>query len=429
MSRISKTYNIADTDDFRKKLSAFADTFTVFALPDSCHNTVYGATTFDYALAAGVRHILVAQAGNAFEQLKQFRATYPDYCFGFLGYDLKNETEKLFSQNYDGMDWPDLVFFVPEIYLEVKDQTCTIYLLEDSDLQHDALFKAITNFKFTTLPSDVTPLIERIPGERYLQKVRDIRHHIAEGDIYELNFCQEFYCSGTIDAVAIFNKLCVLSAAPFSVLFKWNNRYLISASPERFLKKSGNIVVSQPIKGTHKRSADKVLDEEYKNKLFHSIKDRAENVMIVDLVRNDLAKYAKTGSIKVVELFGIYSFQQVHQMVSTINAELNDDTNSIDVIKAAFPMGSMTGAPKMMAMQLIEQYEATKRGLFSGAFGYFTPNGDFDFNVIIRSIQYHAITSYISVQTGGAIVYDSIAEDELAECYVKLDALRKVLAE
>lgn len=425
--RISKTFAIADTDEFRKKLSVYADTFDVFALPDSCGNTVYGSTTFDYALAAGVRHILVAQSGNAFEQLKQFRATYPDFCFGYFGYDLKNETEVLFSKNFDGMDWPDMVFFIPEIYLEVKGSACTIFLFEDNNLQHESIFTAIQSTTYIEKPSAVTPLQQRIPAERYLQKVRDIKHHIAEGDIYELNFCQEFYSSGNLDAVSVYNNLCEKSKAPFSVLFKWENRYLISASPERFLKKQGSKVMSQPIKGTHQRSADAALDEQYKNNLFHSIKDRAENVMIVDLVRNDLAKYAKTGTIKVDELFGIYSFQQVHQMVSTISADLKDGVDGVDVIRSAFPMGSMTGAPKVMAMQLIEQYEATKRGLFSGAFGYFTPSGDFDFNVIIRSIQYHATTKYISIQTGGAIVYDSVAEDELEECYLKLRALRSVI--
>ncbi len=425
--RISKTFAIADTDEFRKKLSVYADTFDVFALPDSCGNTVYGSTTFDYALAAGARNILVANVGNAFEQLKQFRATYPDFCFGYFGYDLKNETEVLFSKNFDGMGWPDMVFFIPEIYLEVKDSTCTIYLFEDNNLQHESIFAAIQSTLYNEKPSAVTPLQERIPRERYLQKVCDIKHHIAEGDIYELNFCQEFYSSGTLDAVSVYNNLCEKSKAPFSVLFKWENRYLISASPERFLKKQGQKVMSQPIKGTHQRSPDKVMDEQYKNNLYNSIKDRAENVMIVDLVRNDLAKYAKTGTIKVDELFGIYSFAQVHQMVSTISAEIKDGVDGIDVIRAAFPMGSMTGAPKVMAMQLIEQYEATKRGLFSGAFGYFTPSGDFDFNVIIRSIQYHAITKYISIQTGGAIVFDSVAEDELEECYLKLGALRGVI--
>ncbi|MBL0280959.1 MAG: anthranilate synthase component I family protein [Bacteroidetes bacterium] len=427
MMRISKTYTIADTDDFRKKLSAYAGQFNCFAFLDSCKNVVYGPVSFDYALAAGAHQQLVTNAGDAFEQLRLFRETFKDYCFGFLGYDLKQETEQLSSKNFDGIGWPDMLFFVPEIYVTVKENTCSIFLLEEQTNSFDEIFRQINAATYQFVPSALTPLQPRIPAERYLQKVKDIIHHITEGDIYELNFCQEFYTNGTLDASAVFDKLCTLSAVPFAVLFKWQHRYLISASPERFLKKSGNKIISQPIKGTHKRGQNAVEDEQFKKDLYHSIKDRAENVMIVDLVRNDLTKHAITGSIQVEELFGIYSFPQVHQMVSTISAQISEAVKVIDVIKDAFPMGSMTGAPKVMAMQLIEQYEVTKRGLFSGAFGYFTPDNDFDFNVVIRSIQYNAENQYLSIQTGGAIVYDSVPEQELAECYLKLKALRTVL--
>lgn len=426
--RISNSFIIADADDFRKKLSAFAADFPCFALLDSCANSVYGKPTFDYALAAGAKHSLALNNGSAFEQLKQFRDLYQDYCFGFLGYDLKNETEILHSNNSDIIGWPEMIFFIPEIYIEVKEHVCTIQLLSDDTLNAAEIFEQINSANLIPANSSITqPLQSRIPPERYLQKVRDIIHHIAEGDIYELNFCQEFYTSGKINPIAIFNLLCNLSEAPFSVLFKWNQHFLISASPERFMQKRGDKVISQPIKGTHKRSADNNTDQQYQLDLLNSTKDKAEHVMIVDLVRNDLTKHAITGSVQVDKLFGIYSFRQVHQMVSTVSAVLQADVNVVDVIKDAFPMGSMTGAPKVMAMQLIEQYEATKRGLYSGAFGYFTPDNDFDFNVVIRSILYDAATQNISIQTGGAIVYDSVPEMELEECYLKLAALQKVL--
>jgi para-aminobenzoate synthetase component I len=427
MNRISNTFIITDTDDFRKKLSAYADAFDTFALLDSCKNTVYGELTFDYRLAAGAAEKLYASSGTAFEALKQFRNTFPDYCFGFFAYDLKNETEQLESKNSDGIGWPELVFFVPEIIVTVNENKVSIQIIRTSNHTPEEVFQTIQESVLVSTPAQLTPLTARIPAERYLQKVRDIIHHIAEGDIYELNFCQEFYCEGNIHPITIFNKLCASNAAPFSVLFKDASKYLISASPERFLKKQGNTILSQPIKGTHQRGKNVIEDEQFKNNLQQSIKDRAENVMIVDLVRNDMAKIAITGSIQVDELFKIYSFKQVHQMVSGISAKVSDEVHVVDIIKSLFPMGSMTGAPKVMAMQLIEQYEATKRGLFSGAFGYFTPDNDIDFNVVIRSIQYNAANNYISIQTGGAIVYDSVPELELEECYLKLEALKRVL--
>lgn len=425
--RISKNYSIHAADDYRNKLSYYANAFSTFALLDSCNNDVYGKPQFNYLLAAGAHKVLAQNSGDAFNALKQFVDLHGDWCFGFLGYDLKNETEVLYSKNDDGIGFQDMVFFVPEILISVVGNIVSISVLADSGVTCDSIFDLTIKAEYVPFAPALNPLQARIPEERYLQKVRDILHHIAEGDIYELNFCQEFYTSGSLDAIGIFNSLCALSAAPFSVLFKWENKMLISASPERFLKKVGRKIMSQPIKGTSKRSSLADEDTELKIALRQSIKDRAENVMIVDLVRNDLTKVAQTGSIAVDELFAIYTFNQVHHMISTISAVLRDDVHAVDAIKAAFPMGSMTGAPKVMAMELIEKYEATKRGLFSGAFGYITPNLDFDFNVVIRSIQYNLETQYVSVQTGGAIVYDSIPEAELAECFLKLAALKQVL--
>jgi para-aminobenzoate synthetase component 1 len=217
------------------------------------------------------------------------------------------------------------------------------------------------------------------------------------------------------------------SPTPFASYFKYDHQYLLCASPERFIKKSGDKLFSQPIKGTIKRGVDEAEDAQLKNELLHSEKELAENLMIVDLVRNDLARSSKTGSVNVDELFGIYSFKQVHQMISTVSSIIKNDTHIIDAIKHAFPMGSMTGAPKIMAMELIEKYETTKRGLYSGAIGYIAPNGDFDFNVVIRSLQYNAATKYLSYEVGSAITFDSIAEQEHDECLLKAKAIMDVL--
>ena len=160
---------------------------------------------------------------------------------------------------------------------------------------------------------------------------------------------------------------------------------------------------------------------------MNSAKDRSENVMVVDLVRNDLSKVCKEGTVRVDELYGIYSFPQVHQMISTVSGELKEEVCFTDILKATFPMGSMTGAPKNKVMHLIEKYEQTKRGIFSGAVGYISPNGDFDFNVVIRSIMYNADTSYLSFQTGSAITFYSDPEKEWEECLLKAEAIKVVL--
>ena len=226
-----------------------------------------------------------------------------------------------------------------------------------------------------------------------------------------------------------FEQLQSISKPPFAVYFKNNDQFLISASPERFLKKEGVNIISQPIKGTAKRSTSIEDDEILKSNLIQDPKERSENVMIVDLVRNDLSRIAKKGSVKVEELCGIYSFKQVHHLISTIKAELKPNISPVEAIKATFPMGSMTGAPKISAMQIIESLEFTKRGLYSGAVGYFTPDGDFDFNVVIRSILYNAAKSYISFSVGSAITAKSDPENEYQECMVKAKAMRNVLEE
>jgi len=221
----------------------------------------------------------------------------------------------------------------------------------------------------------------------------------------------------------LFLRLNELAKAPFSSFYKKNNQYLLCASPERFLKKQGQQLISQPIKGTIKRGNTPVEDSGLQTALQHSTKDRAENVMIVDLVRNDLTRSSQTGTIRVEELFGVYPFEQVNHMISTITSTLRENVHAVDVIRHTFPMGSMTGAPKVMSMQLIEQYEQTRRGLYSGTVGYFTPEGDFDFNVVIRSMLYNASSRYLSFQVGGAIVYDSVPEREYEECLLKAKAM------
>ena len=252
--------------------------------------------------------------------------------------------------------------------------------------------------------------------------------HIHRGDIYEANFCQEFYAMDThIDPLNTFLHLNAISSPPFATFLKFENLYGLSASPERYIKKNGKVVVSQPIKGTAKRDENSSIDLQIAEELKNDPKERSENIMITDLVRNDLSKFATKGSVNVEELCGLYSFKQVHQLVTTIRCEVDAGIAPVDIIRDTFPMGSMTGAPKVSAMKIIEKLEDTKRGLYSGTVGYFTPEGDFDFNVIIRSILYNASKKYVSFSVGGAITAKSVPEKEYEECLLKAKAMREAL--
>ena len=388
------------------------------------------ASAFDMLVAIGAHEVLIEDTGYAFEALQTFHDKHQDWLFGYLSYELKNELEALHSANHDGLDSPDLLFFVPKFVLFLSDNELHIHLHESLD-EKDAqdLIDQILDSNTLDQESGIPEIKPRISKEAYLESIKNIQSDIKRGEIYELNFCQEFYAED-VDIVPerLFMKLNEISQAPFSVYFKAKEQYLLSASPERFLKKTASRLISQPIKGTRKRGRDLAEDLQLKQELYNDPKERSENVMIVDLVRNDLSKTAKKGTVKVDELFGVYSYLQVHQMISTVSAELSENYTWVDAIKAAFPMGSMTGAPKVRAMELIEQYESTKRALYSGAVGYVKPNGDFDFNVVIRSILYNKIKNYLSFMVGGAIIMKADADKEYDECMLKAQAMFNVLS-
>jgi para-aminobenzoate synthetase component 1 len=419
-----ETFKIYDFDYFKQQVLIWADAENIVCFLDNNGYANYPYNSQECLMAIGSQDELVTTS-DSFEQLKTFYNEKKDWLFGFLTYDLKTEVEKLDSNNIDNLDFPKLHFFQPQTVIEFNKNTVIIRTI----FNPYSIFQAIQN---VVIPNDFlisnVKLSPRISKNEYLEIINKIKNHIIEGDIYEMNFCQEFYAENVkIRPLTIFNILNQKNKAPFSAYYKWNDKYVLSSSPERFLKKIGQKLITQPIKGTSKRGQNAQQDDELRNALFSDEKNRAENVMIVDLVRNDLAKTCEIGSVNVEELFGIYTFEQVHQMISTVVGMLPKGTHFIDAIKNAFPMGSMTGAPKVMSMKLIEEYEVTKRGLYSGAIGYITPDGDFDFNVVIRSILYNAINQYISVQVGGAIVYDSDAESEYEECLIKARAMFETL--
>jgi para-aminobenzoate synthetase component I len=434
------TYPISNFKEIKEKVLNWVQRVDTFSFLDN-HQYPIEPHTMECLLAAGVKRKIKADAGNALEQLSKFiyqsdprfgGAGCPgqkgSWLFGHLSYDLKNEIETLTSSNQSDIQFPDLFFFEPEIIIRITDSEMIIES-DDPAIVFADIMK--TSFDTALVAKSATSSIQnKITKEEYITIIKNLQQHILRGDCYEINFCQEFYDShAVIDPVGVYKKLNRISPNPFSALYKMDDQWLICASPERYLKKQGNKILSQPIKGTSKRASDKQEDEQSKNDLLHSAKDRSENVMVVDLVRNDLAKICKEGTVQVDELYGIYSFPQVHQMISTISGELKENISFCDIIKATFPMGSMTGAPKKRVMELIEKYEHSKRGIFSGAAGYIAPGGDFDFNVVIRSIMYNAAAGYLSFQAGSAITFYSDPEKEWEECLLKAEAIKKVLEE
>ncbi len=384
---------------------------------------------FDILAACGAALQLKGSDRKILQNLKNTIGEYSSWLFGYLGYDVKNYIENLRSENIDRLGFPDIFFFRPEIVFIVRGNEIRI---ESDKIVEDELFKIFhnitgmdINLKVRSADFDVC---HRMSHATYIERVRAIQQHINRGDIYEMNFCQEFYAeNATINPESVYLSLQAAAPAPFSAFMAFGPYCLIGASPERFLFKSGNRVVSQPMKGTIRRGINIAEDLQMQKRLYNDPKERAENIMIVDLMRNDLSKTAMAGSVKVPELCSIYTFKHWHQMVSTVLSEIKDDCCPLDIILNAFPMGSMTGAPKIRAMQLIETYEMTRRGLFSGALGYFSPSGDFDFNVVIRSILYNKENRYLSYHTGGAITSMSDPENEYNECLLKAEGIINAL--
>ncbi|GHA58640.1 anthranilate synthase component I family protein [Pontibacter akesuensis] len=411
-------------EELRLKALAWADAFPLVAYYNS-NNIPYPHQGFMHLLAVSAGEVLELEQGAAFESLRHELQQHPLLC-GYLTYDLKNQIEKLHSNNTDHLGFPLLTFFMPQVYVYFNTKSITIYTSADNE---EAVLAAILS---SLPPVPAAPvgleIKQRVSKNKYKEQVEQIRQHILEGDVYELNYCMEFYAEQVqVQPLALYLALNEASPTPFSGYLKLQDKYLLCASPERFLKKEGQKLISQPIKGTIQRGQTPAEDEQLQQQLRHDEKELAENMMIVDLVRNDLSRSCATGTVQVEEMFGIYGFRQVSQMISTVVGELKPEKNLVDALIGTFPMGSMTGAPKISALQLIEALEDTKRGLYSGAFGYITDTGDCDFNVVIRSMQYNASNGYLSFMVGSAITYDSDPEREYEECLLKAQAILKVL--
>ncbi len=362
---------------------------------------------------------------HTFEKLENFKAKHPhSWMFGFFSYDLKNEIEDLSTSFPNPLDFPDAYFFVPKTIIKISKN-----FVEIIGSDPERVFSQIMNIELTVhTPTFQGKIHKRMSKAAYMQAFEQLKVHIQRGDIYEVNLCQEFYAeNAAIDPIQTYLALNHVSPTPFSTFFKVKDNYILSASPERFLAKRGETLISQPIKGTAPRGHSEKEDISIREALRNNPKEIAENVMIVDLVRNDMTRSAKPGTVAAERKLEVKSYSQVHQLVSTITCVKSSEISDIEAIKHIFPPGSMTGAPKISAMALCDRYEHSRRGVYAGTVGYFAPNGDFDFNVIIRTILYNQAKAYLSFHTGGAITIDALAEKEYEECLLKASAILKTL--
>lgn len=289
------------------------------------------------------------------------------------------------------------------------------------ELQHVAMQKI-------DLPQNKARFQCRLNEEGYIENVNKLLSHIRRGDIYEVNYCIEFFAEViTVNPYEVFSRLNELTEAPFSGLYRYGDTWIICASPERFIKREGSKLITQPMKGTAKRGSSPEEDIELKNGLAASLKEQTENVMAVDVARNDLSRIAKKGTVVTDELFGVRTFKNVHQMVSTVSCELKENTSLSTIMQAVFPPASMTGAPKIKAIELIKKYELSPRGIYSGCLGKIEDNGDLDMCVVIRSVIYDEQKKRVSFHVGSAITAACDPSEEWQECLLKANAMLKAL--
>jgi para-aminobenzoate synthetase component 1 len=432
---LRREFKIKDPDLFKLKVLNWLEPFDTFCFLDSHgYKDPYGK--WDWLAAAGAASLVQAPATCSPHELKSIcdslQTEASRWWFGHLSFELKDQFQRVPSTRPDYIGFPLLSFFSPSVLITCKGGTVFIEAVDP-----ESVFKVLEEMQGpdTSNANDIIQrnqsiqLSQRFSEQEYINTLQTIKQHIQQGDCYEINFCQEFFAkSSSVNPLQLYKELAQLSPTPFAALYRLGDCWALSASPERFLCKRGNRLIAQPIKGTARRDhANAINDRLISEQLQQSEKERAENVMIVDLVRNDLSRVCITGTVRVDELFGVYQFPQVYQLISTISGEMKRECSLFDLLKATFPMGSMTGAPKKRVLELTEQYEQSARGLYSGSIGYIDPDGDFDFNVVIRSLLYRQDTHDLSFHVGGGITINSDAKQEWEECLLKASALLKLL--
>ena len=378
-------------------------------------------------LAAFPKKQITANNFEEFEQqLKNNKSD--DYWFGYLAYDLKNILEKLPYDEKFLINLPDLWMINFNLILIFDHKKQKIKCLYSNDHFLKNIPKPLktsglkTSFTLDKIKSNFTK-------DSYLKKLQSIKQKIAAGDIYQANLTRKFYShfiKKPENDFELFIKLNKISPANYSAFLKIGNSSVISSSPELFVKiDSKGQMLCSPIKGTAPRFGDLAADKSSKAALKNSAKERAENLMIVDLIRNDFSKSCKTGSVKTKNLFKVNSYKTVHHMSSDIYGVKDDKISTIQAIKNCFPAGSMTGAPKIRAMQICSNMETVKRGIYSGAIGFFKGNNVCNLSVVIRTLIIQEST--IEFQVGGAITFDSDPESEWLETINKAKGIAGAL--
>ncbi|MDB5197227.1 MAG: hypothetical protein JWP88_1598 [Flaviaesturariibacter sp.] len=398
----------------------WVERFNIFCFLDNhCYKS--DGHQYEWLLAAGA-HTVLNGDHSSLSDIDSFLSK-KDWVFGHLSYDLKNRLFSGLTEKADTIGFPLFFFFQPQIIISLKDG-----LLQIEADDPGAIYTSISAQTQESPVKTAIPVQSGLSFEEYIQTIQALQAHIRRGDCYEINFCVAFSATAArIDPVAVYQDLVRVSPTPFSCFYKVEDSYLLCASPERFLQKRGQQLIAQPMKGTAKRNLRSAeQDQQVMETLKASPKEQSENVMIVDLMRNDLSKIGEDGSVKVTELFGVQSFPQVHQLVSSVECTLRKEILFSGIIKACFPMGSMTGAPKKRVLELIDQYETEARGIFSGSVGYFHKE-NFDFNVVIRSILYNRQSENLSYKVGSGITIYSDPQLEWEECLLKAAAIKKVL--
>lgn len=427
MTRVSKSFNLEDPNSFKRKLFKWSGNSEISVFLNS-NNYESEMNEYEVILAVDLHSETPYTKQNSLTKLDDYINRTKDWIFGYLSYDLKNELEKLESKNIDSFVLPNLFFFQPKkIWLVSKNSVEALYL-DGSQIQEDwiQINKIVPLNEFSN--SKKIKLTKRLSENQYQNKIQRLLDHINKGDVYEANYCMEWFSENSeIIPAEVYLKLNEISTTPMSAYFKNKNLHLLSSSPERYIKRINDRIISQPIKGTSRRDENDLIDSKLMAELRLNVKERSENIMIVDLIRNDLSRFSVPGTVKVKELCKVYPFKQVHQMISTIESVVETDLSCTEIIKATFPMGSMTGAPKVKAMTIIEDLEVSTRGLYSGALGYIKPSGNFDFNVVIRSLIYDTNSKYLSFHVGSAITSKSKISCEYDECLLKAEAMISVL--
>ena len=425
MNRKEKVFKVENINDFKDKLLFFSKSKENVILLDSNSKKNDYEFIFSYGKISQLKSF-----DNSLDKLDNYIKQVDDWIFGFVSYDLKDEIEGFSSKNLKYFDVPNLSFFQPSTIWVFDGVELKALYFDEKELFD--VWNEINKIHISCDSIESNPNVElkgRLSKEEYIKKIKNIKKRIKMGDTYELNFCFDFFNDNTkINPENTFKKLNKLTESPMSVYYKDHHLHVLSSSPERFIKRNKKTIISQPIKGTKKRGKNIDEDVFLINSLKNSIKEKSENHMIVDLVRNDFSRIAKKGSVKVTELSKINTYKNIHQMVSTIEAQIENDMFFSTILKSTFPMGSMTGAPKIKTMKIIDELEETSRGIYSGAIGYIDPNKNFDFNVVIRTIIYDDKLSKISVNVGSGITFKSDPKDEYEECLTKIDALKKSLS-